>query len=136
MTLHRWKTALFVTAALVASAPADVMAQGAVAQAPTARALNAWGHEGSDLQSDPATRSGVLPNGMRYMIYRNATPPGEVSMRLRFAVGKLYGPDDRHGLAHFIEHMAFNGSTNVPEGEMVKRLGHRPIIGIPKTAER
>jgi zinc protease len=125
MTKSSWKRALLLSAALGAAAPAAALAQSA--GAPTRRAaaprpVNAWGHEGSDLRPDPAVRYGVLPNGMRYAVLRNATPPGEVSMRFRFAVGKVYGPDDQHGLAHFIEHMAFNGSTNVPEGEIMKRL--------------
>ena len=60
---------------------------------------------------------------MRYAIMHNATPPGQVSMRLRFDVGSLMERDDQQGLAHFLEHMAFNGSTNVPtRGEMVKDL--------------
>lgn len=126
----RWAAMLSLGLAMAGTAAAGPLAYAAQAgssaqatpAAASARPVNAWGHEGSDLQPDPAARFGVLPNGMRYLIYRNATPPGEVSMRLRFAVGKLYGPDERHGLAHFIEHMAFNGSTNVPEGEITKRL--------------
>ena len=43
-------------------------------------------------------------------------------MRLRFDAGSLMETDDQQGLAHFLEHMAFNGSTNVPNGEMVKIL--------------
>jgi zinc protease len=120
-----FKTALLLGAALTLLPGAGEAQTRPTQQAVAAAARptpNAWAHEASDLQPDPAARFGVLPNGMRYMIYRNATPPGEVSLRLRFAVGKLHGPDEQHGLAHFIEHMAFNGSTNVPEGEMTKRL--------------
>ncbi|MGH6972572.1 MAG: M16 family metallopeptidase, partial [Caulobacteraceae bacterium] len=63
------------------------------------------------------------PNGMRYAIMRNDTPPGQVSMRLRFAVGSLMETKEEQGLAHFLEHMAFNGSTNVPtRGEMAEDL--------------
>ncbi|HEY1751578.1 MAG TPA: insulinase family protein [Caulobacteraceae bacterium] len=82
-----------------------------------------WPQARSDLKADPAIRFGALPNGMRYAIMRNATPPGQVSMRLRFDVGSLMERDDQQGLAHFLEHMAFNGSTNVPtRGDMVKDL--------------
>ncbi|HEY3798352.1 MAG TPA: insulinase family protein [Caulobacteraceae bacterium] len=82
-----------------------------------------WPQDRSDLKPDPAIRFGALPNGMRYEILRNATPPGQVSMRLRFDVGSLMERDDQQGLAHFLEHMAFNGSTNLPgRGEMVKTL--------------
>ena len=127
-----FKTALMFGAALALlpgageaqTRPNQQAAAVAAAARPTP---NAWAHEASDLQPDPAARFGALPNGMRYMIYRNATPPGEVSLRLRFGVGKLHGPDERHGLAHFIEHMAFNGSTNVPEGEIMKRALFAPL---------
>ena len=82
-----------------------------------------WPQVHSDLKADPAIHFGVLPNGMRYAIMRNATPPGQVSMRLRFNVGSLMERDEQQGLAHFLEHMAFNGSTNVPtRGDMVKDL--------------
>ncbi|HEX3405778.1 MAG TPA: pitrilysin family protein, partial [Caulobacteraceae bacterium] len=94
-----------------------------VSGAPLAHAVGEWPQANSDLKADPAIRFGALPNGMRYAIMRNATPPGQVSMRLHFDVGSLMERDDQQGLAHFLEHMAFNGSKNVPtRGEMVKDL--------------
>src|ERR1700739_5026709 len=69
----------------------------------------------SHLKPDPGMRFGALPNGMRYVIMRNATPPGQASLRLRFAAGSLMETDDQQGLAHFLEHMAFNGSRRVPD---------------------
>ena len=86
-----------------------------------------FAHERSDLKPDPAARFGKLPNGMRYVIYRNATPPGEAAMRFRFDTGDLMETDEQNGLAHFIEHMAFNGTKNVPEGEMNKMLAREGI---------
>jgi zinc protease len=71
---------------------------------------------------DPAIRFGQLPNGMRYAIMKNATPPGEASVRLRIDTGSLNERDDQRGVAHFLEHMVLNGTRNVPEGEFVKRL--------------
>ncbi|MBX7248866.1 MAG: insulinase family protein [Caulobacteraceae bacterium] len=76
----------------------------------------------TDLPPDPALRFGILPNGMKYVLAHNATPPGQTSLRLRVDAGSLMEAEDQRGLAHFLEHMAFNGSTNVPEGEMVKIL--------------
>ena len=67
-------------------------------------------------------RFGVLPNGMRYQILRNATPPHNASLRLRIDVGSMYERDNERGLAHFTEHMVLNGTRNVPEGEFVRRL--------------
>ncbi|MFM1961104.1 MAG: hypothetical protein RL588_2621, partial [Pseudomonadota bacterium] len=61
-------------------------------------------------------------NGMRYAIRRQATPPGQAALRLHISAGSLNEADGQQGLAHFVEHMAFNGSNRVPEGEMVKIL--------------
>ena len=72
-------------------------------------------------------RFGVLPNGMRYAIIRNASPPGQASMRLRFDAGSLMETDAQQGLAHFLEHMAFNGSKGIAEGDMVKMLERRGL---------
>jgi len=88
----------------------------------------AWAHAKSDLPADPAIRFGSLPNGMRYAIQKNATPKGEVSFRLRIGAGSLMESDAQRGLAHFLEHMAFRGSTHVPEGDVfqiLQRLGLR-----------
>src|SRR5256885_9376295 len=59
---------------------------------------------------------------MRYALRHNATPPHQTSLRLRIDAGSLEEQDHQRGLAHFIEHMALNGSTHVPEGEFVHRL--------------
>lgn len=81
-----------------------------------------FAHEASDQPADPAVRYGVLENGLRYAIMPNDTPTGTASMRLILNVGSFAEDEDQRGLAHFIEHMAFNGTTNVPEGEMVTLL--------------
>ena len=59
---------------------------------------------------------------MRYIVRSNATPKGQALVRMIVETGSLDEADDERGYAHFVEHMAFNGSTNVPEGEMVKLL--------------
>jgi len=99
----------------------------------SASAKPAWAHQASDLKPDPAVRYGVLPNGMRYAIMKNATPPEQASLRLRIDAGSLMERDDQVGLAHFLEHMAFNGSKNVPEGEMIKRLERHGLKFGPDT---
>ncbi|WP_284124778.1 M16 family metallopeptidase [Parerythrobacter aestuarii] len=85
-------------------------------------AETSWGFEASDLQPEDGYLFGQLANGMRYVIRANATPEGTALVRMEVAAGRLDEYDDERGLAHFVEHMAFNGSTNVPEGEMVKLL--------------
>ncbi len=106
------------------SAPAPRIPEAPPVAGPKLAALKPghWAQELSDLAPDPAWRFGVLPNGMRYAIRKNATPPGQASLRLWFGAGSMMEADDQQGLAHFLEHMAFNGSKNVPEGEMVKIL--------------
>ncbi|MEQ1863923.1 MAG: insulinase family protein [Micropepsaceae bacterium] len=86
-----------------------------------------WPHDASDIAPDPAVRYGVLANGMRYALMRNVQPAGTVSLRLRIAAGSLQETDAQRGLAHFMEHMAFNGSQNVPEGEYVKLLQRKGL---------
>ncbi len=87
-----------------------------------AEAPAAWAFEQSDILVDPAFSFGALPNGMRYVLRENHTPEGTVLVRLRIGSGSLEERDEERGLAHFLEHMAFNGSKKVPEGEMVKLL--------------
>jgi zinc protease len=81
-----------------------------------------WNAETSDLEPDASIIYGILPNGLRYAIRRNERPQNQVVVRMAIDFGSAAEADDEQGLAHFIEHMAFNGSTNVPEGEMVKTL--------------
>ncbi|MCP5395814.1 MAG: insulinase family protein [Sphingomonadaceae bacterium] len=81
-----------------------------------------WGFEDSDIPLDPAWIFGELDNGMRYAIRQNATPAGAALVRLRINSGSLEEQESERGLAHFLEHMAFNGSARVPEGEMIKLL--------------
>jgi zinc protease len=81
-----------------------------------------WPHDGSDLKPDPTIKFGVLPNGMRYAIKPNRNPEGTVTLKLRIAAGSLHENENERGIAHFLEHMAFNGSKNYPEGEMFRAL--------------
>lgn len=102
---------------LAAASPALAQAQ------PT----DPWVHATSDIPADADVRFGVLPNGMQYAIMRNATPPGQASFRLRIDAGSLMENEDQLGLAHFMEHMAFNGTTNIPETELLRILERRGL---------
>ncbi|MFA7587698.1 MAG: pitrilysin family protein, partial [Novosphingobium sp.] len=82
----------------------------------------AWAFETSDIPVDPAFRFGRLENGMRYAIRHNATPKGTAVVRMEVKAGSLDEAEHERGFAHFVEHMAFNGSTRVPEGEMIRLL--------------
>ena len=77
---------------------------------------------------DPAVRTGQLPNGLTYFIRQNGRPANRMALRLAVKAGSLYEDDDQQGLAHLIEHMAFNGSTHFKAGELVsyfERTGAR-----------
>jgi len=117
----------------VSTAPAyarDPVAKTAPATAavnPQGAAAKAWNFAASDIPVDPNIIFGVLPNGMKYALLGNRTPKDSVVLRMRFDVGSFAEADDQRGLAHFLEHMAFNGSTNVPEGEMIKLLERKGL---------
>ncbi len=81
-----------------------------------------WNAETSDMEPDTRIIYGSLKNGLRYAIRPNAKPENQVLIRMVVDFGSAAEAEDEQGLAHFIEHMAFNGSTNVPEGEMVRML--------------
>ncbi|MGV8929204.1 MAG: M16 family metallopeptidase [Brevundimonas sp.] len=86
-----------------------------------------WAQASSDIPVDASVRFGVLPNGMQYAIMHNATPPGQASFRLRIDAGSLMENENQRGLAHFMEHMAFNGTTNIPENELLRILERRGL---------
>ena len=113
--------------ALLASCSLTLVLSGAAhAKTPDPAAVapltGVWPQSYADLPPDPAMRFGTLPNGLRYVIMKNATPGGQASLRLRIDAGSMQETDAQQGLAHFLEHMAFDGSKHVPEGEMVKIL--------------
>ena len=74
------------------------------------------------LQQDPEVISGTLDNGLKYYIKQNAKPEKRLELRLYINAGSIVEDDDQRGLAHFVEHMAFNGTKNFPRTEMVDYL--------------
>ncbi len=131
--VRRASTALSPLVLLIATtAPAYAGEASAKAAATTTvnpqdAAANAWNFVASDIPVDPNIVFGVLPNGMKYALLKNSTPKDSVVLRMRFDVGSFAEADDQRGLAHFLEHMAFNGSTHVPEGEMIKLLERKGL---------
>lgn len=111
---------------LSGQAEGTTAAPAAISQTATQLPSQPWPQKASDVPADPEVRTGTLPNGMRYAILHNATPPGQASLRLRIDAGSLMEKDDQLGLAHFMEHMAFNGTTHIPKNELIailERLG-------------
>ncbi len=68
---------------------------------------------------DPALTVGTLPNGMRYYLRANRSPAHRVELRLVVNAGSTLEDEDQQGFAHFLEHMAFNGTTHFPHGALV-----------------
>jgi zinc protease len=81
-----------------------------------------WPQAHSDLPADPSITFGSLPNGMRYLIKPDATPPGAISLWLIVDTGSLEETDSQAGIAHFLEHVVFRGSKHFPDGEALKTL--------------
>jgi zinc protease len=79
-----------------------------------------FAHEASDLPPDPAVRFGQLDNGLRYAVRANAEPRERVALRLLVNVGSVQENEDQLGVAHFLEHLAFNGSTHYPPGTLIE----------------
>ena len=71
---------------------------------------------------DPLTRTGKLPNGMTYYVRKNTEPQKRAFLMLAVKVGAIQEEDPENGLAHFTEHMGFNGTKNFPKNELVSFL--------------
>lgn len=74
------------------------------------------------LPLDPAVRKGTLPNGLTYYVRHNETPKGQADFYIAQKVGSILEDDNQRGLAHFLEHMCFNGTENFPGNQIVSWL--------------
>ncbi len=120
MSLRTLRIGLIVLASMLAVSV--LRAQVAAPPAPPAAAPAATAALDAALPLEPSIRTGRLPNGLRYFVRQNGRPANRVSVRLAVDVGSVQEDDDQRGLAHFLEHMAFNGSTNFKPGELVAFL--------------
>lgn len=91
-----------------------------VAQAPSEEATN------SDVELviplDSSVRTGVLANGLTYYVRQNEKPEHIAELRLALNAGSMMEDEDQLGLAHFVEHMCFNGTKNFPKSDLVDYL--------------
>ena len=99
--------------------PHDALTLMAVRHDAMAASQSAWPHEKSDLPLDPAIVFGRLDNGFRYVLMQNQNPKDRVSLHLNIQAGSVNETDSQQGLAHFLEHMLFNGSEHFEPGELV-----------------
>ncbi len=84
----------------------------------TAQGLNPM----SPMPEDPAVRKGTLENGMTYYIRHNEKPKNQADFYILHNVGAIQESDSQQGLAHFLEHMAFNGTKNLPGKQVIEYL--------------
>lgn len=111
MISHSCRAAFITAFVTLASLP--IAARQAAAPAP----------QGVNLQQalpfDAAVKTGTLPNGLTYYVRKNSRPANRVVLRLAVKTGSLDEADDQQGLAHVLEHMAFNGSEHFKPGELI-----------------
>lgn len=74
------------------------------------------------IPTDPNVRTGKLTNGLTYYIQKNAKPENKVELRLAVNIGSTAERDDQQGLAHFLEHMAFNGTKSFKKNDLISYL--------------
>lgn len=78
-----------------------------------------WPYQQSDLEPDPSIVRGILPNGLRYVLKKNSEPEDRVAAYLAVLAGSNEESNEEQGVAHFLEHLMFNGSTNFPPGTLI-----------------
>jgi zinc protease len=100
--------AISTTAATARQAAVSAVAAGAQTAPLTA-----------DVPVDPRITTGTLPNGLRYYIRANKSPRNRAELRLVVNAGSLLEDEGQRGLAHFVEHMAFNGTSHFPKQDVV-----------------
>ena len=105
--------------ALVAVVAVAISASTVVAQRAPAATTAATDALTKIIPVDPQIREGRLPNGMQYFVRANGQPRGRAELRLVVNAGSVLEDDDQRGLAHFVEHMAFNGTEHFPGQDVV-----------------
>src|ERR1043165_5901340 len=79
------------------------------------------------LPIDSKIKIGTLPNGIKYYIRQNSRPEKRAELRLVVNAGSVLEDNDQRGLAHFVEHTAFNGTTNFRKNDLI---GYLQSIGV------
>src|SRR5215208_2291864 len=120
-----------LSAALVAFAPAPAQQPttkkpasqpAATSSTSPAAAAVARADSGTRLPFDPQAITGTLPNGIKYFVRANKRPEKRAELRLVVNAGSILEDEDQRGIAHFVEHMSFNGTKNFPKADLVNYL--------------
>ena len=113
------KLFIYVLAAIFSvSGIVNAQTKSKTAAKPAARITPA----GDVIPLDPSIKTGKLPNGFTYYIRKNIEPKNRVQLYLANKVGSILENDNQQGLAHFMEHMSFNGTKNFPKNDLVNYL--------------
>lgn len=75
-----------------------------------------------EFKKKSAVHSGVLPNGLTWIVQENNKPQNHASLRLVVKAGSVHEAEDQQGVAHFLEHLAFNGSKHFPDNEIIEMM--------------
>src|ERR1700722_15448148 len=123
--MFSWRHAVFALASLTVAcggAPATpVTAPQPIASAPAPTAQDA-GVADQPLPLDPRIRKGTLPSGLTYYVLAHHKPEHRAQVWLAVNAGSVLEDDDQRGLAHFVEHMGFNGTSRFPKQALVDFL--------------
>ncbi len=111
-----------VTAAAVPTAAATSTPTSAEASVPTAAAPSPSSGPETALAFDPSVIRGTLGNGLAYYVRHNGEPRGRAQLALVVKAGSVLEEDDQRGLAHFVEHMAFNGTARFARQQIIEYL--------------
>jgi zinc protease len=112
MTLHTRVRVSLLASAIVAAVSLAAAQQPAVTTTVQNAPLS------QNVPVDPLITVGTLPNGLRYYIRANKLPQARAELRLVVNAGSVLEDEDQRGIAHFVEHMAFNGTVNFPEQDI------------------
>jgi zinc protease len=122
LLLKHFRAVILVLALLAAAcAPLspDAAPPGATIPPTSADAADTWELD-ETLPIDPNVRIGQLENGLTYYVRANQEPENRAELRLVVNAGSVLEDEDQRGLAHFLEHMLFNGTERFPEQELVE----------------
>jgi len=116
-----WRVVFVLFSLFLLVAPLDRARGAEVSQpVPSSCLSTGWPQDASDLQPDPALVFGRLANGLRYVLMANGEPKNRAALYLNIQAGSIHEADNQRGLAHFLEHMLFNGTTHYPPGTLVE----------------
>jgi zinc protease len=131
MRIGHWKSWILVAAGVLVSETANFNAQSTAKWKTPEEARTAQLNQ--PVPTSPKVTVGQFANGFRYFIRENREPRNRAELRLVVNVGSILEDDDQKGLAHFLEHMAFNGSEHFEKQELIRfmeSIGMRLGVGL------